>query len=576
MGHSVEKLQHEVTDLRISVGTILQKAILVANEYKDQRFFDWAKREVNGYGSPDGNAEYRKLKGQYVAVTSDGRTLPIVWDKDDPTLKTRFLTFPIAEIEALLTGSGHTFAVTVNIDPRSLTKIELEPGDRIGFLLTRATLTGFLQAVRQRVLDWTLTLVATPENPQQMWGANMNWDLFISHASEDKDDVARPLADKFIEQGLKVWYDEYTLTVGDSLRRSIDRGLARSRYGLVVLSPHFFEKEWPQKELDGLVAREDGSEKRILPVWHKVNRSDVVAFSPSLADKLGVSTAKGLNHVVQEIMRVFHIDVKQVKIAPAKKKPRGQKRQQSVSAKGTRKDRSALTWIMLDKFFFPAIKVRHGQDGLYTVQIAPANAEEEADLQSLLPSRHAAGGSLPFAARNDAQLIRVKTCEKEMSGDHSVWTLTLAPEDGGFGNSGMESSLSVGGNTYSADDIARLRAGRILVNDPPQKTVGHRGYDPGSLLEGFICGSSSRHPIRQCVLQEVFAKHGKHSYWRELARLQATFLLKASGTVEHVLDLTIGPVRGGKAAVTFRGRRRPAYSNSEPTLIELSGNCTLN
>jgi len=65
----------------------------------------------------------------------------------------------------------------------------------------------------------------------------MDWDLFISHASEDKDDVARPLADKFIELGLKVWYDEYTLTVGDSLRRSIDRGLAGCRYGLVILSP---------------------------------------------------------------------------------------------------------------------------------------------------------------------------------------------------------------------------------------------------------------------------------------------------------------------------------------------------
>jgi AbiTii/TIR domain len=226
MAHSVEKLQHEITDPRNSVGTILQKAILVANEFKDQRFLDWAGREVNGYGSPDGDTEYRKLKGQYVAVTSDGRTLPIVWDKDDAKLKARFVTLPLAEIEALLSGGGNTFAVTVNVDPRSLTKIELEPGDRIGFSLTRATLSGFLQAVRQRVLDWTMTLKALPEGHQQVRSRNMNWDLFISHASEDKDDVARPLADKFIELGLSVWYDEYTLTVGDSLRRSIDRGLA--------------------------------------------------------------------------------------------------------------------------------------------------------------------------------------------------------------------------------------------------------------------------------------------------------------------------------------------------------------
>ena len=165
----------------------------------------------------------------------------------------------------------------------------------------------------------------------------MDWDLFISHASEDKDDVARPLADQFIALGLKVWFDEYTLAVGDSLRRSIDRGLAGCRYGLVILSPHFLEKEWTQKELDGLVAREDGSEKRILPVWHNVSRSTVVASSPMLADKLGVSTAKGLKHVVKEIMRVFHIDTGQSQVQAPKNPQRDQKPQRIAPLKGSHK-----------------------------------------------------------------------------------------------------------------------------------------------------------------------------------------------------------------------------------------------
>src|ERR1700730_5611588 len=128
MAISVERLQHDVTDPTISVGTILQKAILVANEYKDQPFLDWARRELNGYGKTDDDAEYRNLKGQYVIITSDGRTLPILWNEHDPTLRARFLTIPLAEMEALLSGGGDTFAVTVNVDPRSLTKIEVEPG----------------------------------------------------------------------------------------------------------------------------------------------------------------------------------------------------------------------------------------------------------------------------------------------------------------------------------------------------------------------------------------------------------------------------------------------------------------
>jgi hypothetical protein len=70
-------------------------------------------------------------------------------------------------------------------------------------------------------------------------------DVFICHASEDKGDFVRPLADELQRQGLRVWYDEFTLKVGDSLRREIDRGLRDARYGVVVLSPAFFVKDWP-------------------------------------------------------------------------------------------------------------------------------------------------------------------------------------------------------------------------------------------------------------------------------------------------------------------------------------------
>ena len=84
-----------------------------------------------------------------------------------------------------------------------------------------------------------------------------NYDFFISHASEDKDDFVRGLAEALEAKGAKVWYDEFYAESGEIvLRREIDRGLANSRFGVVVLSKHFFNKEWPQKELDGLVSLE--------------------------------------------------------------------------------------------------------------------------------------------------------------------------------------------------------------------------------------------------------------------------------------------------------------------------------
>jgi hypothetical protein len=117
------------------------------------------------------------------------------------------------------------------------------------------------------------------------------YDAFISHASEDKDDLVRPLAERLREAGFSIWYDEFQLKLGDSLRRSIDRGLANSRFGIVVLSPDFFAKNWPQYELDGLVAREMNGGKIILPLWHKVSKDEVMRCSPSLADKVALNTA---------------------------------------------------------------------------------------------------------------------------------------------------------------------------------------------------------------------------------------------------------------------------------------------
>ncbi len=130
---------------------------------------------------------------------------------------------------------------------------------------------------------------------------NEKYDIFISHASEDKADIARPLAEQLQKLGLRVWLDEFELKLGDSLRRKIDNGLAKSKFGLVILSPAFFSKEWPNKELDGLVAREDGREKVVLPVWHNISAADIIQFSPMLADKFAVSTSSGLSYVVERV-----------------------------------------------------------------------------------------------------------------------------------------------------------------------------------------------------------------------------------------------------------------------------------
>jgi len=110
---------------------------------------------------------------------------------------------------------------------------------------------------------------------------NFEWDIFLSHASED-----RRFVEKFFftlnSNGVKVWYDPVILKIDDSIRRAIDNGLAHSRYGIVLISINFIKKEWTKKELDVLFNREDDC---ILPIWHKVSENDVRKFSLMLLDK---------------------------------------------------------------------------------------------------------------------------------------------------------------------------------------------------------------------------------------------------------------------------------------------------
>ena len=127
-------------------------------------------------------------------------------------------------------------------------------------------------------------------------------DVFVCHASEDKHDVARPLVAALEDSGLSVWFDEYELTLGDRLRRSIEKGLNASRFGVVILSESFFRKEWPQVELDALFALE-GESKKILPIWHGLGVEEIRQYSPLLADRLAVSTSAGIADVAREIAR---------------------------------------------------------------------------------------------------------------------------------------------------------------------------------------------------------------------------------------------------------------------------------
>ena len=139
----------------------------------------------------------------------------------------------------------------------------------------------------------------------------VQYDVFISHAWEDKDSFADEFVDELRKLGLRVWYDTSQIKWGDSMRAKIDDGLKKSKFGVVVLSPDYIKegKYWTKAELDGLFQLESINGKMLLPVWHNLTKKEVMAYSPIIAGKLAMNTASMTpGEIAEELAKLFEDD----------------------------------------------------------------------------------------------------------------------------------------------------------------------------------------------------------------------------------------------------------------------------
>lgn len=127
-----------------------------------------------------------------------------------------------------------------------------------------------------------------------------DYDVFVLHAWEDKEDFADEFVQSLCDYGIKVWYDTTQMKWGDSMRAKIDSGLKKSKFGVVVLSPDYIKegKYWTKTELDGLFQMESINGKTLLPIWHNLTKKEVMMYSPTIASKLAMTSA---NMTPQEI-----------------------------------------------------------------------------------------------------------------------------------------------------------------------------------------------------------------------------------------------------------------------------------
>lgn len=147
----------------------------------------------------------------------------------------------------------------------------------------------------------------------------MQWDIFLSYASEDKAAIAAPLAAALVRQGLQVWFDEVILSAGDRIRESIDSAVAQSRLAVVVLSQSYVRKNWTRYEFDGIAQRFVGRQVKVVPIWLDLTHDQVAAFSPSLADVRALRASEGVEKIALEIARVARPDRQIVSLAGLEK-----------------------------------------------------------------------------------------------------------------------------------------------------------------------------------------------------------------------------------------------------------------
>jgi class 3 adenylate cyclase len=242
---------------------------------------------------------------------------------------------------------------------------------------------------------------------------------------------------------------------------------------------------------------------------------------------------------------------------------------------------SSGQWVLLHEHFFQIETYSQTADGRLIIQIPSRSIEDDTAIQSLRPKLEQSP-VIKFAYQNDGFLVKVKSIEVTPRQAYKLWTLTLEPKRTKLGAQMLEQSYKGRKQFYSADDIARMKVGRLLLNNPPKLQIlqDAQVFSPAlaerEMLENLIRNSATPIRIEDCVPQSLYPAYKEQpKVFLELARLQTIFYLKAAGVVDQVMELSLGPIAQGKVHVHFTGKRQQAYANIEPSVIEIEGDCPL-
>ena len=411
--------------------------------------------------------------------------------------------------------------------------------------------------------------------------------IFVSHAAKDAD-----LVEEFVDLlqlGVNVHPDDVfcsslpgmNIPTGVAFVQHIKSQIAAPEIVLLLISPEFLKSQFCNNEVGAswalslpiyplLVPPIDYSDVRgVLDGVQVAKLSDKEKLNDlrdDLTEKLGL-TAFRTSHWERKrdkFLGWLNNSARSVDTPDAT----------TVSKTPSEAVTSTNSWLKLGNRYFQALKFeRRGASGLH-IELEPQTAEDDAALNKLRPDPQGfRRDSIPFAFQNDGGFARVEDVASVSQGDRNVWSFDLTVEDVKSGH-WTEVTYNTGGRTYTPDDIAEMKAGRILINDPPPPKRRSRGFDHDS-VESMIGGDSdAKVRTDECLIKKLLAGSGRSPQALIFARLEAVFLLKAASIVESILTLNLCFESDG-VSIEFEGRRPQRYQNEKPEVIRVAGTCSL-
>lgn len=401
---------------------------------------------------------------------------------------------------------------------------------------------------------------ATPKAATPVSG--FAYDVAVSFAGENRA-FAADVVKSLKRRRIRCFYDldEQASLWGKDLYTHLDEVYRKlARFCIMFVSKHYLVKLWPKHERQSIQARMfESSDDYLLPV--RLDDTEI----PGLRSTLGY--IDGRHHTPSEVAAMVQAKMqgKNVRIKASKAAVSEVKRVRKTTADGTtpatgvrRKVTGSGKWILLGDHFYDDALVVKEKDAV-KVQIAPKTSRQEGELKALESRPHWKRSGLAFAYGNDAMKCQVHDVSSRFENGKSIYTLTLQPENA----SSNRWEMAV--QNLSADQIADKRARLVLLHEKP--ATGN-AFQDSHILQGS--GSDS---YEAGIISKVLKKQEGAVSQQSLqkARLAAIYQLTASGIIEHVLELTLGPVTKAGIAVDFEGRRQPYYDNKAASIIRVAG-----